>query len=133
MSKRRNAVIPSKFRVYGGSNVTADDCWEMERVYKRAKMDEPKYFLFIKFALNYGYTVTLYDAQSTVSKYVTVHNRKKKFKIRWSNHKPNLKREMQGDCDFFVGVTNLGVTTTREAWYAMKKAIGVPDGKAQKE
>lgn len=62
-----------------------------------------------------GLKCYLYEARQTFSKYITVRNQSKEVLIRFSNHRPNRHREIQGDCDFFVGVTNLGVKTTQDA------------------
>ena len=77
--------------------------------------EKPKWIEFCEVMLVYGYTLTLYEARETVSKYITVSNGTKSFKVRFSNHKPIKARELQGDCDCFVGRTNLGVTTTHQA------------------
>lgn len=79
----------------------------------------PKYIEFCEILLNDGFTLYLYEARKTVSKYITISFAGKSFKVRFSNHKPNLFREERGDCDFFVGVTNLGVTTTKDALKAV--------------
>lgn len=71
---------------------------------------------FCRSMLAMGYKVTLYEAKNTYSKYVTVHTvNDVAYKIRFSNHKPITHREANGDCDFFVGVTNFGVTNTEQA------------------
>lgn len=65
--------------------------------------------------MNKGFKVSLYEARRTFSKYLTVERDEKKFKVRFSNHKPIKEREENNDCDFFVGVTNYKVTTTEDA------------------
>lgn len=80
--------------------------------------EKAKWIEFCEKMLAEGYHVKLYEARKTVSKYVTVifpHDPSQKFKVRFSNHRPIKHREVSGDCDFFVGVTNLGVTTTDQA------------------
>jgi len=86
---------------------------------------KPKYILFCERALAAGLQVYLYEARHTASKYVTLRLAGRQFKVRFSNHKPIAAREAQGDCDFFVGVTNLGVTTTGEALRAVHSFFGV--------
>jgi hypothetical protein len=44
----------------------------------------------------------------------------KQFKVRFSNHKPIHARELRGDCDFFVGHTNLTVTHTAQAIHTVR-------------
>lgn len=77
-----------------------------------------KWIGFCKVMMGKGFYVKLYEARHTLSKYITVIDPKdsrRQFKVRFSNHKPNKGKEVEGDCDFFVGVTNLGVTTTEMA------------------
>ncbi len=78
-----------------------------------------KWIQFCEIMLRRGYAVSLYEARRTVSKYVTVSDGKKSFKVRFSNHKPICEREERGDCDFFVGRTNYTVTTTKDAILAV--------------
>lgn len=81
----------------------------------------PKWITFCAWALDIGLYVQLYDAVTTVSKYVYLSKHKdgKRYKIRFSNHKPNKAKELEEDCDFFVGVTNTGVRTTGDAMAAV--------------
>jgi len=62
-----------------------------------------------------GFSCYLYEAKSTLSKYIAVKYGNKELKVRFSNHKPIKSRELNNDCDFFVGVTNTGVRTTEDA------------------
>lgn len=94
----------------------------------RKGFTKPKWISFCETMMKVGYAVELYEARQTVSKYVTVIDEADTgvaFKVRFSNHKPIESRELAGDCDFFVGHTNLGITTTREAisatWAHFKK------------
>jgi len=120
------AVIPSRYRCSGGNKVTHSQCMAIIDTYKENEFEIPKFVQFIAYALSKGYKVHLYDAQTTVSKYVTIINGEKKFKVRFSNHKPNKQRQLNGDCDFFVGHSHGNITTTRQAWFAMVKRIGKP-------
>ena len=91
--------------------------------YERAKAlgySKAKWILFCEALLEAGYKLSLYEARNTYSKYVTVIKDGRRFKVRFSNHKPIKHREIKGDCDFFVGVTNLGTTTTSEALKAVQ-------------
>lgn len=77
---------------------------------------KPKWMMFCETMLERGFKVSLYEARQTVSKYVTVIDAEgRRFKVRFSNHKPIKAREVKGDCDFFVGITNLSVTRTENA------------------
>lgn len=53
------------------------------------------------------------------------------YTVRFSDHAPNKKREKNGDCDFFVGVTNFKVTTTDDAIKAVKEWYQKVDGEIQ--
>lgn len=79
-----------------------------------------KWILFCEIMLNEGHQIKLYEARETVSKYVTVIRNGMQFKVRFSNHRPIKQRELDGDCDFFVGVTHLGCTTTQDACDAVR-------------
>lgn len=81
---------------------------------KKLGYKKQKWVEFCERMLSEGYQVSLYEARKTVSKYVTVTDLKSdvSFKVRFSNHKPNKRREVDGDCDFFVGRTHLGISTT---------------------
>lgn len=77
-----------------------------------------KWIEFCERLMSEGFYLKLYEAQRTVSKYITVINPRDSshtFRVRFSNHKPIKHRESSGDCDFFVGTTHLGVTTTDQA------------------
>lgn len=72
-----------------------------------------------------GYKLSLYEARKTHSKYINVKNGKKRFKIRVSNHKPIKHREVRQDCDFFVGITNIGpAATIYDAIKACREKLG---------
>lgn len=80
-----------------------------------------KWITFCEDLIGQGYKINLYEAKTTFSKYVTVMKGGKEYKVRFSNHKPNRSKELGGDCDFFVGVTNTGVRTTDDAMEAVRK------------
>ena len=115
------AFLPAKYRKYGGAKIDLDMIEIIEDRYDGAGFSSPKYLQYIKMALEKNYKVSLYDAQTTVSKYVTVKKGKRTFKVRFSNHKPNKTKELNNECDFFVGITHLGITNTDNAWEATKK------------
>jgi len=75
--------------------------------------EKPKYLLFILRMLREGWTVKLYVANK-VSKYVFVYKGDKIYKIRFSNHKPIIAKELDNDCDFYAGRSNLKVMKTEE-------------------
>jgi len=100
-----------------------------DRATRNASLGYPKqkWIEFCEALLPLGCILTLYEARQTASKYITVRHPihpDKSFKVRFSNHKPIRKRELQKDCDFFVGVTHLGVTRTIDALYAVDSYFG---------
>lgn len=91
-----------------------------------AGYNKPKWIQFCERMIDAGLIVTLYEARRTVSKYVTVKDESgKRYKVRFSNHRPIPAREASADCNFFVGVTNRTVTTTGEAIRATFSHFGV--------
>jgi hypothetical protein len=93
---------------------------------ERAGYPKSKWIGFCELMLTYDLTVELYEARQTVSKYVTLTNGNgRRYKVRFSNHRPIHARELGGDCDFFVGVTNLRVTTTEHAVAAALAHFGL--------
>jgi hypothetical protein len=89
-----------------------------------------KWVEFCETLLSEGYSLKIYEARRTVSKYITVSRKgRASFKVRFSNHRPIADREDRGDCDFFVGVTNRTVTTTAQALDAVRAhfSAGVPE------
>ena len=83
------------------------------------KYGKQKWIIFAEELLHKGFKISLYEARRTFSKYLTVEKDGKYFKVRFSNHKPIKERELNNDCDFFVGVTNYKVTTTEDALKAV--------------
>lgn len=87
-----------------------------------AKFGKQKWISFCeKFVEDPRFKITLYEARKTFSKYITFHYKDKTYKVRFSNHKPMRRRENEGDCDFFVGVTHLNISTTDDAIKAVSK------------
>lgn len=74
------------------------------------KYPTPKYLLFIKHMIENGWEVKVYV--SRVSKYVFVTKGEEIYKIRFSNHKPIYQKEQESDCDFYVGISHMQVSTT---------------------
>lgn len=96
----------------------------------KAGFGKQKWVMFCEELLKRGYTLELYEARRTVSKYITISHPDapgKRFKVRFSNHEPIKYREIAGDCDFFVGRTHLSTTTTRDAYYAVVRFFGKED------
>lgn len=80
-----------------------------------------QWVLFCEEMLKIGYAVSVKETLNTYSKYITVHGAgDTNFKVRFSDHKPNRRREINGDCDYFVGRTHTGARTTAMAVLAVK-------------
>lgn len=86
-----------------------------------------KWVMFCEIMLKQGFKLSIYEARLTVSKYITVSNGKKSFKVRFSNHKPISFRQERGDCDFFVGHNHGITTTTNDAIKATIKFFAVAE------
>ena len=115
-------------RSYKAKRKTSDGQVTIEFLHDRATRataggyETPRWIQFCRILLNEGFELTMYEAQRTVSKYISVYKpNSKPFKVRFSNHKPIPHRELAGDCDFFVGRTNLRVSTTAMALAAVRK------------
>ena len=88
----------------------------------QAGFKKQKWVEFCETLMAEGYSLRLYEARQTYSKYVTVHKEGSRgFKVRFSNHKPNKGRELEGHCHFFVGITHTGVRTTNDALRAVRE------------
>jgi hypothetical protein len=74
----------------------------------------PKWIQFSEAMLDMGFSVDMQESKSTVSKYLYLKKGDKKFKIRFSNHKPNYNKELGGDCNYYVGVGHTGMITTEQ-------------------
>ncbi len=84
-----------------------------------------KWISFCEVLLAKGFSIKLYEARETVSKYITVYRNDKNYRVRFSNHKPSYNREKNRDCDFFVGVTHTGTRTTNDALKAIGDFYGI--------
>jgi hypothetical protein len=92
-----------------------------EKGYPKAKWIE-----FCERLMAHGYSMRLYEARQTFSKYITVMARNgRSVKIRFSNHKPIKARELANDCDFFVGITHTGTRTTADALAFVKEHLPI--------
>jgi hypothetical protein len=97
------------------------------QILKRNDWPKSKWIIFCEVMIDLGFVVKVYRARKTKSKYCTVTRAgdHRKFKVRFSDHKPIRSRELNGDCDFFVGVTHTGVRTTQCAINAVCKHFGI--------
>lgn len=98
-------------------NVTAEFLATRAERSIAAGFSKQKWIEFCEVMLERRYTLTIYEAKKTFSKYITIKspNGGKRFKVRFSNHKPIKRLEVGGACDFFVGWTHTGIRTTAEA------------------
>lgn len=90
-----------------------------------AGYSKSKWIYFCEEMMRLGFKVELYEARQTKSKYCTVIRDNRRFKVRFSDHKPIHHREMAGDCDFFVGHTHTGIRNTHDAVNAVCNFFGV--------
>lgn len=85
-----------------------------------AGYEQPKWIGFSQRLITEGFTLELYEARKTFSKYITIFKDGfKPYKVRFSNHMPIERRELAGDCDFFVGKTHTGIRNTGMALNAV--------------
>lgn len=102
---------------------------EVGKNYILKKIDEykislypcPKWLIFCKLFIDEGFDVRVYFAKKTVSKYCYIRLGKKCYKVRFSNHSPSDRKVITGDCDFFVGRTRYGITSTEDAIFSTRK------------
>ncbi len=105
--------------------VTAQFLYERGQRSVRAGYEIQRWVWFCGEMLTRGFEVLLYEAKHTNSKYVTVIKGDRRFKVRFSDHKPIPFRESSGDCDFFVGHTNKRITNSSQALEATLKFFEV--------
>ena len=89
------------------------------------KYGVPKWLQFADTMSAKGVDVNYYEAKKTFSKYVRVTYEGKSFLVRFSNHKPNKRRQAAKDCDYFTGVSNFGVVTTEYIIAEIFKEFGI--------
>lgn len=114
MNKATNVRITAEFLEERVSRVVA------------AGYAKQKWIMFCEQMLQRGYSLSIYEARRTVSKYITVKKGKRTFRVRFSNHKPIKNRELAQDCNFFVGWTHTGVRTTEQAIEAVDAFFAEP-------
>lgn len=89
----------------------------------------PKWVQFSRLLLENGFELKLCEARTTFSKYLYVgrpgSSRDERFKVRFSDHKPNYRQQNIGDSDFYVGHSNGCITFTEDAIHAVAEFFGV--------
>lgn len=109
MSNLKNEKINSK-----ATKLTLNTVNKRIISYDTTRYTAPKWLMFCKCMLKHKYNVYYYEARRTVSKYIYVENPRTDIvvKVRFSNHKPNVDKELKKDSTFYVGVFNFGIITT---------------------
>lgn len=92
----------------------------------KAGYAKPQWARFCEEMMSRGFSVTLYEARETKSKYVTVTQGNRSFKVRFSDHPPSRFKERNKFCDFFVGWNNFSVASTDDAIDATLTHLGLP-------
>ncbi len=100
-----------KKNIHRAKKIDLDKIQKMIRRYP-ANYPTPRYMAFIKTLIETGWEIKLYEAR--VSKYVFCTKAGQVYKIRFSNHKPLLRKELEEDCDYYVGISHNQVSTTTE-------------------
>lgn len=124
-----------KFRKATNIVVTSNFLKSRTEFLRQNDWPKSKWIYFCEEMMRLGFTVELYEARQTKSKYCTVRRDNRSFKVRFSDHKPIYHREMQGDCDFFVGYTHTGIRNTHDAvnavcnFFGVQRISGVPNPK----
>jgi len=79
-----------------------------------------KWVIFCEVLIAAGFRLNLYEARQTESKYITVTRKgeERSYKVRFSSHRPNIQKD--DPCDFFVGYSSRGITTTEQALAAVR-------------
>jgi len=106
---------------YFAPELTKEGLAKKKKKYQASKYNLAKWLNFCEVMHSNGFKTYVYEAKRTVSKYIYVVKEKKRFKVRFSNHKPSKKSEFIMDCDFFVGVTRRRTTNTTDAIFATLK------------
>lgn len=108
-------MIPFKKNLHKAKEVKLKKIENLIKNYN-PRFSPPKYLHFIKDLLKDGWRVKLYTAG--VSKYVFVYKviagEDIVYKIRFSNHKPIYEKEIENDCDFYVGISNTQACRTED-------------------
>lgn len=102
--------------------------WDKYDRRRNQKYPRSKWLEFAAVMLSYqsqGVSLKLYDARSTVSKYLYVSRNGKTIKIRFSNHLPAKGRVLANDSDYYVGVSQVGVIRTEQVIPKVLNALGL--------
>lgn len=111
----------ARFTKFNGEAVTLRDIRKRAAHFEAMSYPLARWMLFCETMLNIGYKVSVKETPHTHSKYVKVHGPgDTDYLVRFSDHKPSRRRELNEDCDFFVGVTHTGTRTTAQAIRAVE-------------
>ncbi|NEZ65552.1 hypothetical protein D0962_22810 [Leptolyngbyaceae cyanobacterium CCMR0082] len=103
--------------------IALEDIQAMARYALSRGHSHSKWAVYCGAMLRLGLSVSVYKALTTKSKYIYVSNGRKEYKVRFSDHRPN--RQRSDDCDFIVGRSHLGSSSTRAAIEATKEYFGI--------
>lgn len=86
-----------------------------------------KWILFCEELIKLGLQGYVYQSKTTKSKYVYIKkNKKTYYKVRFSDHKAPLHKELYNDCDLFIGYRRTGkAINTQEAIEIIKKEFNL--------
>ena len=112
--------MKKKIKKLRNAELTFEILHEKWKMFEGMGYPKAKWIEFSEILIKDGYQLFIYEAKQTASKYITVTKDNKSFKVRFSNHKPIAEKELNGDCDFFVGVTHTGVRNTTMALNAVR-------------
>lgn len=116
--------MSKKPKKLNGEFVTLRDIGKRKARFEGMGYPPAQWMVFCEIMLKIGYKVAVKETHNTYSKYVRVYGPGDTFyQVRFSNHKPNRRRELNEDCDFFVGITHTGVRTTQMAIRAVQECF----------
>lgn len=109
--KRERGKLEFKKNFHLSKNLSKEKVQKLINNYP-SQYPTPKYLSFAYTMILKNWKVSIYEAK--VSKYIYCVYDDLIFKIRFSNHKPTYTRENENDSDFYVGISNLQVSTTEQ-------------------
>jgi len=113
--------MTKKLQKFNGEAITLHDIGKRKARFEGMGYAPAQWMVFCEKMLRIGYKVTVKETHNAHSKYVRVYGAGDTFyQVRFSNHLPNKRRELDEDCGFFVGVAHTGVRNTAMAI----KAVG---------
>jgi len=97
------------FSENGREDLTLEKISTYERNYKNKGYDLPKWLIVARTLLINKWSVAVYRAKTTESKYLYVIKLGNPgYKIRFSTHRPGEAKELYNDSDYYVGESRKG-------------------------